>query len=210
MRFPLWSSTSCWAGCVIVAQSCQWSESLLGETWSDSHAEYFITVMFILWCGTTSPTGLQAGNNNRRCRLIWTKNKNPLSKFQWVSKNPETLNLSPQLSYTLMFLGASRISSVCTKSCLRISWFPDSLRKPNNLICRAAFLHKVTVQWSRSSPSPMAAQSTIRRRRTKPLLFLQDVLCQDEICAFLRGTWFSFLTFCWEKVLKLRDVTQCN
>lgn len=141
----------------------------MGETCSAKQTHYSVILMFILQCATTCETSLQACNNKTRCHL--STGQCGLTSF---SVFPETLNFNPRFRHSQMCIVASGISFVCMKS--RYSCFPNSLSGLNNLNFSAAFLHRATVQW-RCSPSPMAAQSTIRRWRTKPLLFLRDVLC---------------------------------
>lgn len=112
------------------------------------------------------------------------KSKRLLTKFQWFLKRLKPtgqIHIFPQLNSNLLW----SIGDVLCVCCLGISWFPDAHGKPNNLICRAAFLHKGDRTMS-FSPSPMVAQSTIKRWRTKPLLFLWDAP-QDESAALPEG-----------------------
>lgn len=80
-----------------------------------------------------------------------------------------------------------------------------SLRKPNNVFCRTAFLCKRTVQWS-GNPSPTGAQSTIKRWRTKTLLFLRDGPCSGKDGAFPQAANCSCpgCSMCWLKTVESR------
>lgn len=74
-------------------------------------------------------------------------------------RKPETLNLNP-VSYNsaepkCAFENCS-VPSVFSGLCVFLELL-DLLRKPNNLIWWAAFLHKRTLQW-RWNPSPLAAK----------------------------------------------------